>query len=159
VSPKLEVNRFKTVTPNKPKRKTTSSRVLAYLNAAKSKPQEEDENVNENEMNPVPDSRENSRSSYNDEDVSQDISQDADDLFVTLMKAPAFKKDDPIVLSRGQAENRFLEKARSQSMSTLKEKKSTPFPKSVGLDRLWKTKNSASPCHTFRATPLLVRPT
>jgi hypothetical protein len=27
--PKLEVNRFKTVTPNKPKRKTTSSRVLA----------------------------------------------------------------------------------------------------------------------------------
>jgi curved DNA-binding protein CbpA len=132
--PKPEVNRFKTVTPNKPKRKTTSSRVLAYLNAANNQPQDEDEN--EDEMDRVPDSRENSRISSNNDDASEDISQDADDLFVTLMKAPAFKKDEPIVLSRGQAENQFLEKARSQSMSALKEKKSAPFPKSVGLDRL-----------------------
>jgi hypothetical protein len=75
-------------------------------------------------MNPVPDSRENSRSS-NDEDASQDISQDADDLFVTLMKAPAFKKDEPIVLSRGQAENRFWKS--SQSIHVYFERRSRPL--------------------------------
>jgi curved DNA-binding protein CbpA len=134
--PKPEVNRFKTVTLTKPKRKTTSSRVLAYLNAAKKIPQDEDEGENENEMDRSPDSRENSPISNDDDDASEDISQDADDLFVTLMKAPAFKKDEPIVLSRGHAENQFLEKARSQSTSALNQKKLTPFPKSVGLGRL-----------------------
>jgi curved DNA-binding protein CbpA len=135
--PEANRNRVKARSPNKPKRKTTSSRVLAYLQAAKNKPQ--DENEMDESAEREPDSRENSRSSNGD-----DVSQDADDLFVTLMKSSsAYKKDEPIVLSRGSAENQFLEKARkegaqqrSQSMSDLKLKKTSPFPESVGLDRL-----------------------
>jgi curved DNA-binding protein CbpA len=145
VSPKPKVNRFKAGASNKPTR-TTSSRVLAYLQAAK--PQDENERVESAErVNREP----NSRSS--NDDVSQDMSQDADDLFVTLMKsAPTIKKDETIVLSRGTAENQFLEKARkdvaqrrNQSMTDLPSKFGTPFaekrlklkkPKIVGLERL-----------------------
>jgi hypothetical protein len=48
------------VTPNKPKRKTFQPRLGVVPMLPRAKPEEDI--VNENEMNPVPDSRENSRS-------------------------------------------------------------------------------------------------
>jgi hypothetical protein len=142
VPPKPEVNRVKTMALNQPKRKL-SSRISAYLQTVEKKPQKEnkmDESVER--VNRELYRREFSRSS-NDDDASQDISHDADDLFMTLMKSAPVGANDLVsltkstpALSPGPAEKRFLlEKARkeidlrrSKSMTGLQPSKlGTPF--------------------------------
>jgi hypothetical protein len=98
---------------SKPRRKM-SSRVSAYLQAAEKKPQDEtEEHVHSESENRLDNSNSNSN---NDDDGSQDTSQDADELFASLMKtAPAVKKAGPLFHSRLLAGNPFLEKARKEN--------------------------------------------